>query len=79
MSSTQNCRLTHEELAARLKMEVLEVHRRRRNGEIPYLLLGQKVIRYQWANVLAAFQKLERTGPVKASPNPKARKEAANG
>ncbi len=66
--------LTHSELAAKLKIDVPEVHRRRRLGIFPYLLLGPKVVRYYWPSVLAALQQRETTGPLKPSPNPRARK-----
>jgi hypothetical protein len=74
-SDVNSSLLTHQELAAKLKIDVAEVHRRRRLGIFPYLLLGPKVVRYYWPSVLAALQQRETTGPLKASPNPKARRK----
>lgn len=66
--------LTHRELADLLRVSVEEVHVRRRRGDFPYLLLGAKSIRYEWSAVNEALHRFERSGPSKASPNPKARK-----
>ena len=40
--------LTHEELAGRFKVKEREIHRRRTAGDIPFVLLGPKIIRYRW-------------------------------
>ena len=68
--------LTHEELAGRFKVKEREIHRRRTAGDIPFVLLGPKIIRYRWISVLEALENFERRGPLKPSPNPRARSKA---
>jgi hypothetical protein len=66
--------ITHRELAGLLRISVQEVHRRRCDGQIPFVDLGRKTIRYSWPRILEVLKNLERTGPTQVSINPKARK-----